>query len=240
MAKGSSDDSPIMTPSSSEPKLEGVFDVVSRIQKFSAAERRGAVLPADFLAIKEQWDLTAIGFKKTISSGLVTAAFTPLLVGVIEKVIPIFGDTNPTFVDKILVFALTVGFPLSYASVVYHLGKYYTGEYTKAMIKQFISGVIWGAICKIVVVFVGFNAISVLLMTDTNLAKFLLLFTKLLPGEKLNKFYFFLIEMRGVFETSAYFILFITLFIQIFIPLASIGWQIRSEKQNHGLDNFPT
>jgi hypothetical protein len=243
MAGKNDDSAAIMTPPGQDAKLDGVFDVVSRIQKFSAAEKRGAVMSADFLSIKEQWDLMAIGFKKTISSGLVTAAFTPLLVGVIEKVIPCFGDAEPTFVDKILVFALTIGFPLSYASVVYHLGQYYTGEYTKAMIKQFISGVIWGAICKIIVVFVGFNAISILLMNEKNLVRFVLFLAEHLPEappEKLNKFYFFLVSMRGVLETSAYFVLFITVAIQICIPLASIWFQNKKTKEHAGLADFPT
>ena len=243
MAGKNDDSAAIMTPPGQDAKLDGVFDVVSRIQKFSAAEKRGAVMSADFLSIKEQWDLMAIGFKKTISSGLVTAAFTPLLVGVIEKVIPCFGDAEPTFVDKILVFALTIGFPLSYASVVYHLGQYYTGEYTKAMIKQFISGVIWGAICKIIVVFVGFNAISILLMNEKNLVRFVLFLAEHLPKappEKLNKFYFFLVSMRGVLETSAYFVLFITVAIQICIPLASIWFQNKKTKEHAGLADFPT
>lgn len=223
----------------SQERLESVFDVVSRIQKVSAGEKRGGHIDPEFLSLKERWDLWMIGYRKTLISGLYTAAFTPLLVGVVENLIPVFGDKEPTVVDNILAFGLTVGFPLAYAMVTYHLGEYYTGEYTKVMIRRFLFGVVWGAITKIAIVFIGFHTLSLWLMTDRNLATFVLLFEHTFSAAKLNALFHFLCEMREVLLTSAWFVLAITLIVQIFIPLASIGLRIWSERQKRGVDGFP-
>jgi hypothetical protein len=230
---------PIIAGGSQPERLESVFDIVSRIQKFSAGGKGGGIVPDTFLSMKERWDIWMIGYKKTLTSGLVTAALTPLLIGVVERVIPVFGDAEPTLIDQLLAFALTVGFPLGYASVVYHLGQYYTDDYSKAMIKQFISGVLWGAITKIAMVFLGFHAIALLLMTDRNLAKFILFFDGVFSAAKLNRAFAFLVEMKSVLLTSAWFVLLITVVIQIMIPRVSIYVQIWRERGGKGVDGFP-
>lgn len=213
---------PIITPAQQPEKLESVIDVVARIEKFAAAESRGGIIPEEFFTLKDQMDLFAIGLKKTITVGLVTALLTPLLLGVFEKIIPVFGHNDPTLFDEFLGLALTIGFPLSYSWVVYRMGRYYVGAYTKKMINNFLYGIYTGAVLKLIAIFVLFHFLAIFVLQEQGVAQFLYKFDGKVSMQKLEATYLWLMSFRGVLIHSAYWVAATTLIIQIGIPVFSV------------------
>ena len=54
-----------------------------------------------FFSLKDRLDTMIVGLKSSFLSGLIVALLTPLAIGVVERIIPIFGDTQPTLFDQI-------------------------------------------------------------------------------------------------------------------------------------------
>lgn len=223
---------PIVTTAQQPQKLESVIDVVARIEKFAAAESRGGIIPEEFFTLKDQMDLFAIGLKKTVSVGLVTAFLTPLLLGVFEKIIPVFGHQEPTLSDEVLGLALTVGFPLSYSWVVYRMGRFYVGAYTKKMINNFLYGIYTGAVLKLIAIFVLFHFLAIFVLQEKGVAKFLYRFEGKVSMQKLEAIFQWLMSFREVLIHSAYWVAATTLIIQIGIPVFSVlSKQVEEKKK---------
>lgn len=221
-------------------KLDAIFEVISKIQKIALAERMNANLPPELLTIKEEWDLFMIGFLKTFHVGLATAMFTPFLVGVVERMVPVFGQREPSSMGVLCSFILAVVFPMVYASIVYNLGDYYVGPYTKKMIRIFLQGVICGALAKIGVVFAGFNFIAKVLLSDHLLKKLFAYLSGRFSENHLMVAWKFAIASREVLVTSAVVVAVITLVIQVLVPTASIVVQVYREHKYYKSQGFPT
>lgn len=83
---------------------------VSEIEYYFAQERRGSVLSDNFFTTKERVEFFAVGLKTSFVSGMVSALFSPVAIGVLEKMIPVFGSTEPTSWDKFFIFLLALGY----------------------------------------------------------------------------------------------------------------------------------
>lgn len=85
----------------------------SFIEAFSELEQLSAVLgenevPEQFFTLKQKFDFLGVGILDSIKSTVIAGILTPISVGVIKELIPIFGDVEPTAFDKVFSFLLTV------------------------------------------------------------------------------------------------------------------------------------
>jgi len=211
-------------------KPKGLLDAVSEIQQYYVVERSGSTIPDDFLTFGGKLAFFEVGFKSGFVSGLIAACLTPFAIGVIEKYIPIFGSTDPSLFDRIFAFVLALSFSAGYAFFFAHLGKYYIGGISTAAIRNLISGVIAGALLKMLMAFIGFHFAYFVLLEPDRLAGWLLKLQWLAKYDALNATYQWLLDFRPVLLISAYFVVFTTLF-TLAVPLAGIFLVSRKMKR---------
>lgn len=204
------------------PKPKGLLDAISEIQQYYVVERSGSAIPEDFFTITGRLAFYEVGFKGGLISGLVSTLLSPFAIGVMEKYIPIFGDTNPTLFDAIFAFFLSISFTLGYAIFYGSLGKYYVGAVSKAAIKNLLSGLASGAILKMFIAFVGFHFLYFKVLEPSRLEKLLQYFQNVLEYNVLNAIYVWLVEFRPVFLTASYLVVFTTM-LMVGIPLIAIA-----------------
>lgn len=213
-----------------EIKPKGLLDAISEIEWYAALESKGSPLPQNFFTIKNKLEFYMVGFKSAFISGILSALFLPVSFGVLAKLIPIFGSYNPTLFDKIFVFIFALSFSLGYAVFVGRVGKFYTGNFAKAMIKNFIGGVVTGALLKIVIVFLLFHFIYIVALKPDNVAYALSYFQRFFTNETLNSIYIWVLEFRRVFLISAWFAV-LTTIIFVSYPLITITMTERRSRR---------
>ncbi|RMD59386.1 MAG: hypothetical protein D6828_01565 [Nitrospirae bacterium] len=193
-------------------KPKGFIDTISEIQQVASMEGRGAVLPENFFTIKNRLDFFTVGLKGAFISGLITAMMTPFAIGVIEKKIPVFGTYTPNTFDKVFVFILALSYAIGYGIFIGSAGRYSNGVISRAMIRNFLGGVISGATFKMIIAFVFFHFVYFFVITDSVLGKiFGFLYKTGLNRQHLNSFWNWIFTFKPVFLTSAWFVVITTL-----------------------------
>lgn len=213
-------------------KPKGVIDAVSEIEKYSAMDRRGSQIPERFFTTKNRIEYFEAGFKGSLISGLVTALLAPLAIGVIERMIPVFGDKEPTAFDKGFVFLIALSFSIGYAVFTGGMGRYYNGNFTRVMIKSFVSGSIAGAILKMVLAFIFFHFLYLAVFVEDRIASVVYVFRSWADPGYLENIYQWLVHFRPVLLISAWFIVLTTL-IFIMVPVISIGLTLYRERETY-------
>ena len=229
MSKESSNNTPdiMPVPQSNEIHPRGLLEAISYIDQNFANELGGCMIKARFLTTKQRLEFMEVGFRSSFASGLVTALLTPIAIGVIEQYIPMFGDSSPTFFDKFSAFLLALSFSLGYAIFMAKASTCFIGEYTRAMVLNLLGGMIFGAIVKAVLAFIAFHFLYFKIFTDRNVlwAVTKLSFAKTSPGTTASV-YTWVQGFKGIFLTSAYFVLVSTaVFIVIPIVAMLVAWR---------------
>jgi hypothetical protein len=229
MSKESSNSAPdiMPVPQSNEIHPRGLLEAISYIDQNFANELGGCMIKARFLTTKQRLEFMEVGFRSSFASGLVTALLTPIAIGVIEQYIPMFGDSSPTFFDKFSAFLLALSFSLGYAIFMAKASTCFIGEYTRAMVLNLLGGMIFGAIVKAVLAFIAFHFLYFKIFTDRNVlwAVIKLSCAKISSGTAAS-IYFWVQGFKGIFLTSAYFVLVSTaVFIVIPIVAMLVAWR---------------
>lgn len=230
MASGGGGDVVMQSGGGDKQHPKGLLDAVSEIEYYYAQERRGSVLSEGFFTTKDRIEFFSIGMKSSFVSGLVTALFSPLAIGVFEKMIPVFGSTEPTSWDKFFIFLLALGYSIGYAAFLCPTAYCYIGAYTKAMIRSLVGGVVAGAISKMVVAFILYHFIYMVVLTDDHLAWCAVQLAKVVSRNYVITIYQWVVEFRPVFLTSAWFVVATTMAF-VAVPLLSIGAAMMRNKK---------
>jgi hypothetical protein len=223
-------------------KVKNLFDAISDIEFYGGAEKEGELIPVDFFTFKQKVQFWEVGFKAAFISGIITALLSPFMVGVFEKIIPVFGSYQPNFIDQLYVFLLTIGFSLGYGIFISRLGKYCTKRYeiTKEMVKWLMSGLVSGAVLKAFFVFLLFHFIYFAVLTPTNLYKIFVFFGKngilVLDQKVIEKVWYFLLEFRKTFIVAAWFVVFTSMLL-VGIPLIRIVYEIWKERREEKVED---
>lgn len=208
-------------PPGQEIHPKGFLEAISYIEQNFANELGGAVIRDTFLTTKQRLEFFEVGFRSSFLSGLISALLTPFAIGVVERYIPVFGSTSPDTFDMIFAFLLAVGYSLGFAIFLAYACTKFVGTYTRAMTRNLLGGVIAGAVMKAILAFIGFHFLYIVVMTDLNLQWA----AKQLYRLKLSKpsvlaVYNWVYGFKGVFLTSAWFVLGITV---VFIAIPSVA-----------------
>lgn len=212
--KGDGDSSNIVpVDKAGKDKVTGLFDVLSSIQQYSVMEKNEGAVDADFFTTQERLEFFWVGLKTSFISGIVSALMTPIAIGVIEKMIPIFGEEDLSIFDKGFAFALAFSFSFFYALFIFTFGKYAKGEYTKAMIKNFAWGITFGGFAKLFLVVAVFHFIHLFLLKDNLVETAVRLVGKVWPDPNIMaELYMFIIGFKenNVFILSSFAVCFST------------------------------
>ncbi|NVN91459.1 MAG: hypothetical protein HXX11_12780 [Desulfuromonadales bacterium] len=204
-----------------ETRPRGLIEAISNIEYYHAQEKRGAILSAGFFTLKQKIEYFEVGFRGAFVSGLITAMITPLAIAVVERLIPVFGSSSPSTFDKLFVFMLAFGFWLCYASFIARAASLYIGPYTRSMIRNFVGGVVTGAVGKMIIAFIFLHFLGLVLLTETNSIRLLLMFGRHIRTETFIAAYGWIKEFRPVLITASYLIV-LTTFVFIALPLITM------------------
>lgn len=226
-------DSPEIIPAQSSGEIhpKGLLSAISYIDQNFANEMGGCMIKARFLTTQQRFEFMEVGFRSSFASGMISVLLTPLAIGVIEKYIPMFGESNPAMFDQFCALLLALSFSLGYAVFIAKTATQYVGEYTKDMVKNLIGGMIGGSILKAVLAFIAFHFIYFKVLSDHNIIWVLSkVFYTRFPMETVNKIYQWMQAFRGIFLTSSYFIVVSTIFF-ILVPCAAYLWTWRRNER---------
>ena len=198
---------PIVMKEHEAEKPKGLLDAISELQFLYAQEKNGLDLPEGLFTIKDQTIYMELGFRSTFFSGLLMALVTPFSMGVLEKMIPVFGSTELSAFDTFYVLLLTLFYLIGYGFFLGIGVRSFHGQYTHAMVKNLLQGIAVAAALKVAIIFLLFHFIYIKLLTENHILKVVSALTKYISIEKLAGPYKWLLEFRPVFLTSAWFVL---------------------------------
>lgn len=229
MAKDSPEIIPANTSGEIHPK--GLLDAISYIDQNFANEMGGCMIKARFLTTKQRFEFMEVGARSSFASGMISVLLTPLAIGVVEKYIPMFGESNPSVFDQFCAMLLAMSFSLGYAVFIAKTATQYIGEYTKSMVRNLLGGMIGGSVLKAVLAFIAFHGIYFKVFSDQNIVWVLSkVFYTRFSMETITKIFKWVQSFRGIFLTSSYFIVLSTILF-IMIPCVAYLWTWRRNEK---------
>lgn len=214
-----------------EVKPRGLIEALGEIERAYVNEVGGTLVDPRRLTTPMRIEYMEIGGRSGLVSGLVMVLVTPLAVGVLEKLIPIFGSLNPSLFDEICGFLLALIFPLCYSFLFAGAALNHLGGYSRGMVNNLLGGMAAASAVKALVIFIGFHFIYFKFLTDKNLAWAVQkLYVFKISYERAISILAWTRNFRHVFITSSYFILLSTV-ILIAVPYAAFLWaHLRNKK----------
>jgi len=157
-ASGRGSDGSVYAPGKNE-KVKNLLDAITEIEYCYTTEEKGSPLPERYFTTKQRVLFAEVGVKAALVSGLFTGLLTPVMMGVFEKLIPIFGSYSPGVVDQIYAFLLTIGFTIGYAFFIGQVGKFYIRKcrMTRIIINFLLGGLYGGSFLKAMFLFYFFH-----------------------------------------------------------------------------------
>jgi len=224
---GGSNDSVLVNQSYLE-KPKSLLDAVKDIQNIAAMEKATTEeVDPMFFSLKDRIDFMVVGIKSSFYSGMVVAILTPFAMGVIEKMIPIFGEEVPSVFGQFYALLLALGYTLGFGFFLSTLRSCYVGNMSKAMIRNLLGGIITGAVAKTFIAVVVFHFLY-LSLTPERVMFVLNYFKSVMRPQKLDAIYYWIMNFKPLFLTSSWVIIFSTL---LFIAIPVISIIITSIKQ---------
>ncbi len=210
-----------------------ILTAIGEIQSFSVIERDSIdEINKDALNIVHRIDFYMVGLKGALLTGIIGSVLIPFSIGVLDKLIPIFGDRRLTLFDQLYALILLLGPSLAYGIFISGIARCYVGNITKGMIKNLLSGLFLGETIKVFIFTVLFSYIYVKFSKNEIYRIVYWL------SEHINKpqgywvsVYSWLVKFRSVFPTSIV-IIFIAAFLMLGIPMTRLAIKHYKDKKN--------
>ena len=97
----------------------------------------------------------------------------------------------------------------------------YIGPYTRSMIRNFVGGVVTGAIGKMIIAFIFLHFLCLVVLTEKHVIRLLLIFGKHIRTETFIAVYRWLKEFRPVLIMASYLIV-LTTSVFVVLPLITM------------------
>lgn len=227
-----------MNKQQSGSNILSLIDEISNIEKYSVGEEAGIKIDPKFITMRDSMDYFMSGFKVTASTGVVSILLIPVAVSVLMAKLPIFGTTLPTLYDKTFAFCLSLGWNIGLMFLFAYAAKNYSGELTRKMINNLLTGMTVGIVLKFVLAFIIYNLLYFKILEPNNLFHML---TKITFSQTMipfmSKFYNLLIDIRESLPSSTMFIL-LTSIIFIVVPWAVVFVKYRKMQKGRELSEL--
>jgi len=137
-AKSSSGTDAVITSPMVDVRATSLFHALSEIEQFSAAELR-TDLPEGVVPLLPKFSFMDVGFKNGAVTTAVTFFLAPFSMAAIEHLIPVFGNSNPSLLDKLFVYAFASAPAWAMAMLIAFISmKTYRGRITKTLINNLL------------------------------------------------------------------------------------------------------
>ena len=210
-----------------------ILSAIGEIQSFSVIERDSIEeINKDALNIVHRIDFYMVGLKGALLTGILGTILIPFSIGVLDKLIPIFGDRQLTLFDQLYALTLLLGPSLAYGIFISGIARCYVGNITKGMIKNLLSGLFLGEMLKVFIFSVLFSYIYVKFSKNEIYRVVYLLSAHInKPQGYWVSVYSWLVKFRNVFPTSIV-IIFIAAFLMLGIPMIRLTIKHYKDKKN--------
>lgn len=166
---GRGGEGPTILLGSQYERPKSVIEALSELQQYGAL-LGDEEIPEDFWTLKQSIDFMTVGIKESLKAGLFSVLLMPFSLGVVRKMIPIFGEAEPSLFDKVFAMMLSMGYSLGYAFLVLLVTKYYFGgRIVRKAFRDFLSGLYIGKIGVVVVGFIFYHFVY-FMMTKERVA----------------------------------------------------------------------
>jgi hypothetical protein len=146
----------------------------------------------------------------------------------VERYIPVFGSTDPDTFDLIFAFLLAVGYSLGFGIFLAYAATKFIGNYTKAMIRNLLGGVVAGAVLKAILAFIAFHFLFFVVLSDGNMQWAARALYKInIPQTTVLAVYQWVYGFRPVLLTSAWFVLGVT---ALFVAIPTVALLLTSRR----------
>ncbi|MEM3265372.1 MAG: hypothetical protein QXH07_05410 [Thermoplasmata archaeon] len=241
--KEGSSNSTIITSPSVLSKPLNLMQAISEIQQFASIEKNmNEKLDSNYFPIGARVDFLSVGIKNSLTHLLFSLFLTPITIGVLDRIIPLFGEKTPGLFEEIYAILLAFSISIGFGLFLVQLKNSYVGVVSKSMIKNLLGGLLIGEIFKVFICAIIYNTIYVYL-TDIRILKFVYYLKQHTVMEKWHihifhnyyGLYEWILKFREVFPLSTVFVLLSSLFI-IVPPIVAI--MINSIKSKKTKDFF--
>ncbi len=124
---------------------ESLFDILSKTEQYGLVEKECGFIPEETLTTVSFFHFVEISLKQGFITTIPLLISTPLGIGVVDKILPIFGKQNLTFMDK--VFSIMLSVLPALASVLFVailFSMFYHGNLVRKIRKAIVQGMIIG------------------------------------------------------------------------------------------------
>lgn len=245
MAKEGGGSSTIISNPAMLSKPLNLIQAVSEIQQMGSIEKNMAeVMDKDYFPIGMQLDFMSVGFKNTLTHLLLSLFFTPITIGVLDDLIPIFGDVHFNAIDYIYAILLSFSMSIGFGLFLTQLKRSYVGTITKNMIKYLFTGLILGEALKVFICAIVYNLIYTF-FTPEKIYKIVYYFqqhtllTRMHLDNKINYVDIFnwMVHFRNVFPVATVFVLIASL-VMVLPPVLAIVIHVHMSKVSKDLENL--
>ncbi|MDH5543765.1 MAG: hypothetical protein OEY64_12485 [Nitrospinota bacterium] len=183
-------------------KPKNLLDAISEIQQFYIVEKDQVIDP-NYFTWNMRIDLSLMAFSSAIKNGMIGILFTPLAVGVIDRLIPVFGDETPTTFDKGFVIVLALSHTMLDGIVIASMSQYYVGNITRRIIKSIISSTLTGAFLTILFTVILYGYLYNIILEPEMMKTILTRHFGFMKYGTLESIYLHLFDLRSVLFESA-------------------------------------
>ena len=191
--------------------LEAIFDLMTR---YRTGKQR---FPLPWHQKVNYFD---IGLKGGWADTLVLASYGLLSVGVMQRIIPIFGSAAPTFFDQLFSLLMALSYTLGATLLMaFHLGRHGGGKMQRHAMRQIYAGFVTGCLIKTMAIFCLFHLLywhvtpEILSHAQDRFAVF--------TFEKWNMVLSFYVAMRNVLMQAGVVVV-VSTWVCVTIPLISV------------------
>jgi len=207
---------------------KSIIEAISELEQYSAVlpQDEEDSIPEQFFTFKQKLEFFGVGFRDSFISGIVSAIFTPISFGVVRKLIPIFGNYEPSLFDKFFAFMLTLSFSVGYAILIAVLlaRHYYRNRIIRSAINNFLSGLYTGKFFAVSIAFIGFHFLY--FFTNENIVS-KLVYKFFERADVRYEVYKWVMDFKEVFIEAAWFLVFAGVLFVIIPSVALLYYRFR-------------
>lgn len=188
-------------------KPVGILDAVSEIQRYYVAESGGSSIPSEYFTLDMTMEYFWLGMKSVLHGGIFTILFMPVLVGVLQDKIHIFGHADATLLDRAYMFCMTLMFGFAYAFFYGYASKFNAGEVTKRMLLNMYGGVTLGSFIKMIASIIVYHILYFVVFSEKSMFWLLSKLTFIKAAVR-DDIYYWIKDTKEVFISSSLWVFF--------------------------------
>lgn len=188
-----------------DASAKSLLHALSEMEQMSLAEMHGS-LPEEVLPLQPRFTFIDVACKSAALMTLITFLTAPFSIAVVQKVMPAFGNPNPSLIDKAYVYLFSCAPSLACAILITSIiSKTYTGNVMKKVVNHFTTSYIITKMFISLFLLLVFYVMATRWLTPDvvwNMLSHIDIFFKSNPAAK-ESAYGFLMEFRKIIFPAA-------------------------------------